>query len=776
MIPKPKYDPRLSLEQVRLLYAQSYIASMGVIITSLVTGAMLWGYVPSINLILWMSAAIAVTMARHGVTVYFHKKNVSEKEAGLWKNRFILMLILSGFVWGSAGVIIFPETSLPHQVFLLLVLGGMVAGGIGTFSVVFGAFIAYAYPTLLPIAVKLFFMNDTIHSVIALMVPVYLMVVSMTAYHLYLQTRTSLNLRFENLDLIDRLEREKQKTNTVNRNLSREISERKQAQAALQKHKATLESRVFEQTAAIQQANRELIKEIEERKRALKALEASEEKYRLLVEKTNEAVCILQDEKIRFHNKRAETLWGYPEAELTAIPYLDHFHADDRSGVANLHQTALSGMSREVLERSHSFRAFHRDGRLKWVRINFVPVAWENRPAVLCFTQDITQQKRFEQQLLQSQKMEAIGTLASGIAHDFNNILAAIAGNISLVLMKTDPAHPFYKRLRDIESYIESGTGLTQRLLNVAKPKPYQPEPTDMDALLNETVNLFCRTRTNLRLHTDYGNSKKIANVDPNQIRQVIINLLVNAWQAMPDGGDLYVSTETKNAGGIDAETPATPPGRQIKITITDTGIGMPADVLPKIFDPFFTTKKKGRGTGLGLASAYGIIKNHGGRITVESSPGRGSAFHITLPASTKQILTQKPLTEGIVKGEETLLFVDDEPNILEIGEEMLRMLGYTVITARNGEEAIRRYSENRKVIHLIILDMIMPEMTGEQLFYRLREMDPQVKVLLSSGYVQNSQAEKIIQKGAKGFIQKPFGISQLSRAVRRILDAPQHQ
>lgn len=252
---------------------------------------------------------------------------------------------------------------------------------------------------------------------------------------------------------------------------------------------------------------------------------------------------------------------------------------------------------------------------------------------------------------------------------------------------------------------------------------------------------------------------------------QVLLNLYVNAWQAMPGGGDLYVETKNVILDEDYVKPFAVAPGRYVKISVTDTGIGMDKATRERIFDPFFTTKEMGRGTGLGLASVYGIIKNHGGFINVYSEKGHGATFNIYLPASEKAVIDEKIPDGEIRKGSETILFIDDEEMIIEIAEELLAQLGYTVLTARSGKEAIEIYGQQRKQIDIVVLDMVMPDMSGAMTFDRLKEMSPEVKVLLSSGYSIDGQATEILNRGCNGFIQKPFNLQTLSRKLRKILD-----
>ncbi|MCP4682671.1 MAG: response regulator [Desulfobacterales bacterium] len=312
---------------------------------------------------------------------------------------------------------------------------------------------------------------------------------------------------------------------------------------------------------------------------------------------------------------------------------------------------------------------------------------------------------------------------------------------------------------------------MTKQLLGFARGGKYEVKPTNLNDLIEKTSKMFGRTRKELNIFTKYEKKIWIVEVDEGQIEQVLLNLYVNAWQAMPDGGDLYLQVENIIFDEDYSKMYELEAGKYVKIFVTDTGLGMDEATRQRIFDPFFTTKEKGRGTGLGLASSYGIIKNHNGAITVYSVEGEGTTFNIYIPASKKEIAKEKKFSEQALKGTETILLVDDEEMIIDIGQQMLKTLGYTVLVAFGGKEAIKFYTRNQDKIGLVILDMIMPDMGGDATFNKLKEINPDIKVLLSSGYSINGKAAKILKRGCDGFIQKPFNMIKLSQKIRKILD-----
>jgi CheY-like chemotaxis protein len=281
---------------------------------------------------------------------------------------------------------------------------------------------------------------------------------------------------------------------------------------------------------------------------------------------------------------------------------------------------------------------------------------------------------------------------------------------------------------------------------------------------------MFGRTHKEIRIHFRFDKMLRVVEADCDQTEQVLLNLFVNAAHAMPDGGDLFLETENTVLDEGYVKPYNLLPGRYIKISVTDTGIGMDKATQQRVFEPFFTTKEMGRGTGLGLATAYGIIRNHGGIINVYSEKGKGTTFTIYLPASEKHAAKEHRVSDRIIKGTGLLLLADDEDMILDVGRQMLTELGYEVLTANSGKAALQIYQEHIREIDLVILDMVMPEMSGATVFTHLKQINPDVKVLLSSGYSINGQAAKILEQGCKGFIQKPFTLRYLSEKVSEIL------
>ncbi len=424
----------------------------------------------------------------------------------------------------------------------------------------------------------------------------------------------------------------------------------------------------------------------------------------------------------------------------------------------------------------------HPDGKKILLEVFGSPVRDQqgNVIASLVSFSDISERKRTEEekeklqaQFQQAQRMKAIGTLAGGIAHNFNNMLMAIQGLTSLMMIGKEPSHPDYKHMQGIEKSIKKAVELTRDLLGFARGGKYQPKPTDLNALIRDENKIFCQMKKEIQIHGKYEEELWPAEVDRGQIQQTLLNLYLNAWQAMPNGGDIFLQTENIFLDESDVKSFAIDPGRYIRISVTDTGIGMDEATRNQIFEPFFSKRGSGQGSGLGLASVYGIVKNHGGFIKVDSEKEKGSTFNIYLPASAKKIVDEIPELDRrkIQYGQGTILLVDDQEMVLDVGKKMLESIGYKVLIAQSGREALDVYIKQRDDIDLIILDMIMPEMGGGKTYERIREIDADINVLLSSGYSMNSQVKAILSRGCNGFIQKPFSLKDLSIKVRELLE-----
>jgi len=537
---------------------------------------------------------------------------------------------------------------------------------------------------------------------------------------------------------------------------------------ALTRSKNKLETRVRQRTLDLARTNEILEIEIKERIESERILKETHQTFITVLNSIDATIYVadMDNHEILFMNKNMIDRFG---GNLTGERCFKVFRAEERPCdiCTNPRLLDKDGNPGEVVvwqgENPKTAETYiNYDRAIKWI---------DGRIVRLQIATDITQIREMELQLHQSQKFEAIGTLAGGVAHDFNNLLMGIQGRISLMTMDPGQLPANIEHIEAIEDYIRSATDLTRQLLGFARGGKYEVKPTDINELVRKSLNMFGRTKKELKIHAKFLKPAPVVEVDRSQIEQVMINLYVNAWQAMAVDGELYLETRITTVDSAQARPHQVNPGRYVNVIVTDTGTGMQEDTRQRIFDPFFTTKEKERGTGLGLASAYGIIKNHDGFITVTSEIGQGTSFSIFLPLSDTDAQHEAPPAEKYLRGSETILLVDDEAMIIEVGAAMLEKLGYRVLTAKSGENAIAQIEQDGDTIDLVILDLVMPGMDGKMAFNRIRELYPQIAVLLSSGYAIDGQAAEIMQNGCNGFIQKPFSVATLSEKVRHILD-----
>ncbi len=512
-----------------------------------------------------------------------------------------------------------------------------------------------------------------------------------------------------------------------------------------------------------------ILRNITERTRALEALKESEEKYRNLVELANDGIAIIQDGLLKYVNPRLAELAGYGMPEIEDTAFSDYIHPDEAERVAQYHSQRMAG---EDVPSTYEAALKHRNGTRIDVEFNASVISYGGKPAAFAIIRDLTERKRLELEFQRFQRMESLGTLAGGIAHNFNNLLTAVMGNVSLVLMEADKTELSYERLENIKKSVQSGARLTNQLLAYARKGKYDVKTIGLNQLVEETSSTFAATKKEIRVHTDLSPELAPIQGDQGQIEQVLWNIYVNAADAMLKGGDLFLKTRNVTHDDMKGKAYQPKPGDYAMLTIEDTGTGIDQKTMDRIFDPFFTTKELGRGTGLGLASSYGIVKAHKGYIDVESGGGgRGTTFIIYLPTCEEAVSEQAKIAEPVMNGTETVLLVDDEELVLDVVVQSLRNLGYHVIGARGGREAVQAYQLHRQDIDIVVLDMVMPDMGGGEVFGHLKAMNPDIGVLLASGYSIEGQASEILEQGCDAFIQKPFNVKDLSRKIREVLD-----
>jgi len=515
-----------------------------------------------------------------------------------------------------------------------------------------------------------------------------------------------------------------------------------------------------------------MLTDITDRKRIEHALIESEERFRILSDNSPVGIALARpDGTFEYLNPRFTEIFGYsiddlPDSEaflkrLFPNPsYRDLVRYFYREDLENFTQHGKAG------ERVVTVRARGGADRIMHSRM----VVLGNGKQLMTY-EDITDLKKMEAELFHAQNMEAVATLAGGIAHAFNNILMGIQGYTALMISETKADHPAYGRLKRIEQQVKSGSDLTNQLLAFSSGGRYEVKPCNLNDIIEKTSNAFGQTRKDITIRKSLEHDIWAVEIDQVQVEQVLVNLYVNAQQAMPDGGELTLKTRNVTLDEAYVRNYRVRPGDYVMVSVTDTGMGIDERTKERIFEPFFTTREMGRGRGLGLASAYGIIRGHQGIINIYSEEGQGTTFNLFLPATDKAAVKETVPPRGLLEGSETILFVDDEDVIIDVNREILESLGYKVVAAKSGQEAIEIYRKLRGKIGLVILDMIMPGMDGEATYDSLRKVDDDVRVILSSGYSKNEQAKAILEKGCQAFIQKPFSISDLSMTIRQVLD-----
>jgi two-component system, cell cycle sensor histidine kinase and response regulator CckA len=524
------------------------------------------------------------------------------------------------------------------------------------------------------------------------------------------------------------------------------------------------------------------ISDISDRKRAEEALRKSEERLELCLHGADLGLWDWNLETAQpTWNERAAEMLGYSLDEIAHDfqTWKNLVHSEDWSTLSQAIKDHLNGHI-AALETECRFRS--KSGEWKWILSQGKVVAHDKdgKPLRMAGTSlDVTERKLAERekeslrsQLVQSQKMEAIGTLTGGIAHEFNNLLTVVSGYAELLLSESKADDPARSDLQKIVQAARRGADLVRSLLTFSNKSEMSLDPVDLNREVEEVKKLLDRTLPKM-IEIELNLSRVLKNIeaDSGQVRQVLMNLALNARDAMPEGGKLMIRTENIHHDQY-ATPPGTKPGDYVQLTVSDTGIGMDNEVLDRIFDPFYTTKGLAYGTGLGLSVVHGILEQHDGYISCDSTPGVGTTFKMYFPVSLR-INDSDAVEEAVLptRGTERILFVDDEEHLRELVSRFLKRSGYQVITAQDCQGAVEVYEKERKNISLVIMDLIMPKIGGKRCLKELLKIEPQVKVLVASGYSDSDNRDELIEAGAKGYVAKPYHMADLLRTVREILN-----
>lgn len=524
-----------------------------------------------------------------------------------------------------------------------------------------------------------------------------------------------------------------------------------------------------------------VFEDITQRKRTEEALRRSEEKFKRLLQNSNDIIAVMDAKGIQISvSGPVEAFFGYRPEEVIGKNVFDFIHPDDIKATREIFTEAA--MQPGITLRAE-VRFRHKNGT--WKTVEAVGSNYLHDPlisGIIVNTRDISERKKVEEehskleaQLQQAMKMEAVGRLAGGVAHDFNNILTVITGNVELMKMKLNHSDPFLRHLNTINKAAESAASLTRQLLAFSRRQIIEPKILNLNDLVGNLLKILPRLiGEDITLQTALAKDLGSVKVDPGQFEQVLVNLSVNARDAMPDGGSLVIET-----ANIDLDEdycsrhPHVQPGKFVLLALSDTGCGMSPDIKRHLFEPFFTTKTVGKGTGLGLATTFGIVKQAKGTIEVYSEPGRGTSFKIYLPRLSEpadRLITEKAGLK-IPEGKETVLIVEDDAAVRELALTILQHLGYKVLSAANGGEAFLLAEKHKGEIDLLMTDVVMPGMNGRELAERITQLQPGIRVLFTSGYTENVIVHHGIVEKNLNFIGKPYTMQALAKKIRDVLD-----
>jgi len=720
-------------ELVRLLYSHVTTANIVTIFVALVLVFIQWTVIPHRVLLNWLGFIVIVSLFRLGQSYFFHRTPENVERSEFWKNWYIFTTFCSALGWGSSGILLFPTDSMAHQVFLAYVLAGIAAGGMATLSMATWTYVTHLLLVLLPISIHFLIMGGTIHFSLGGMAIVYLLLLLRTAKIMQKTVVESLNLRFQNNDLVEFLSKTKKETEQLNEELETEILEKRRSEITLRE---------------------------------------SEEKYRMLIELMPQGIVIVQNEKPMFANHVALKIFNIDETRSVAkINIMSLVSKNEQARLGSLLKAKLMG---ETDLPEHYFAILKRFNGVEFPAEIFVrKISFAGEAAVQVIITDISERKRMEEEVFRARKLESIGIFAGGIAHDFNNLLTGILGNVTLAKVDMSKEDKSYQWLEEAKKASYRAKDLTQQLLTFSRGgAPVKKTASIINLIIDSS--LFVLRGSNVKCEFSIPDDLWSVEVDEGQFTQVINNMVINADQAMPEGGIVKITAEN-----IAMEAESGLPlikGDYVRITVQDQGSGVEDKYLSRIFDPYFSMKEKG--SGLGLAVCYSIIRNHGGCITLDSISGEGTAFFIHLPAvpgKTMKIDDNIRQDQLAGSGIGRILVVDDEEMIRKVLGGILEHLGFEPVYAGDGVEALELYRqvmEQNSHFTSVILDLTIPGgMGGEETIKRLLKIHPEAKVIVSSGYSNDPIMADYRNYGFSGVVTKPFDIDEISEVLHEVLN-----
>ncbi len=502
--------------------------------------------------------------------------------------------------------------------------------------------------------------------------------------------------------------------------------------------------------------------------RAERALRHSEERFKSLSENAPVVIFTLDNNGIITYINRAwQNTLGHPLRNVIHQPFAHFVSPEDNAHCLEMFAQLTSGQHTQT---EANIYMSHQDGAMRLLNTSITTNSdAEGRIiGIIGMAKDVTTERRLQNQLTQSQKMQAVGTLAGGLAHDFNNLLMGMQANISMMRREIEPDTALLEKLNRIDDQIHNGVTLARQLLGYAHKSKHSIGPLEINPLIEDALHVVQRAKKNITIENYFPDKPIQIKADKGQIELVLLNLFLNAVDAMPEGGKLRVDSHLISSADLLRRWPQVAPHPYLEITVTDTGVGMDDDTRTQIFEPFFTTKPKGQGTGLGLATVYGTVQSHDGYIQVDSQPGKGATFRLLFPVLSpieRSRCREKDALAVAASGAKILL-VEDEALILNYCSEMIQSLGHQVLTADSGQQAVKIYKDHIDNIDLVILDMIMPGMDGWQTYKSLKTLNSQVRVIVTSGHADDDRIEAILTQGRNGSLKKPYTISELGHAI----------
>ena len=766
--PEDQSSKLLSSQQIHQLYSLAPYGILGSLLNGAILAILLWTIVSRISIVTWLLSLFIIN-GIWGVLLYRYSQETQHQDSlDQWENWFLAGNLASGCIWGIGGVILYPSTSVGHEVFLTFAIGGMVAGATALYASHFPAFLAYCLPTAAPLTIYFFSRGDALHVGMGGMGLLFVIIMTVTARRNHIMLLKSLSLHEENSNLVTNLVQARDRAQTLNNSLSKEITQRAAIEEKLRRHQEQLEILVEARTTALQ---------------------ASESLYRFVTENISDVIWMmdLDGNRITYVSPSVKQLRGYSAEEVMAMSLAECLTPSSLEKAQTAINQELDRLARNprqqvpplLLELEHLCK----DGSTVWaeVRASLVLDKDGQPQGFTGVTRDMTERRKIddekrqlEAQLLRSQKMDAIGTLAGGIAHDFNNLLTSILGNITLTehIMTLPPLGETY--LSRAEQATWRAKDLTQQLLAFAKGGDPIKHLISLKDLINESTG-FALSGSSVLCEPHLSADLWPIEADPGQVSQVIHNIVINAVQAMPQGGKLTIQADNIWISESPSFSPIPlPPGPYVNITLADEGIGIPKEQVDRIFDPYFSTKPEGQ--GLGLASTYTIVKKHNGHISVESRPNVGTIFSLYFPACSTGAKPLKLAAVPLKHGEGTILLMDDEQPIRHVAREMLSHCGYQCVVAKDGYETIALFKqalEQHTPFTAVILDLTIPgSLGGKETILRLRELDPDVVAFVSSGYSNDPILANYHTYGFQGIINKPYSLIGLSAILHQTLSA----